>query len=318
MPNLRMSFHALSRFAKWLFIGAVFGFIALYLLNHADRVREIIHRTDPRWIMPLISVMFFVSLLRAFLWAYLIRSLGCSLGYCRLTAIWMYSLGGKYIPGSVWMVIGRAHRLQAEGSPIKINSYSIVLEQIVTLAAGLMLVLITPEITATLHIPPWLVLGMLPLSAVLLFPNLLGEIIRKIGIRKIDLRIVPQPSICVMMVYFTGTTIAFIISGLGVILMLRVSGASTEGFTLLNVSGFNAAGFVVGYITFLAPSGIGVREGVLVLLLNRYISVHYALIVAFSLRFWSLIADGAAILAGNIYISHFGNNRHLEKTDRSQ
>ncbi len=56
--------------------------------------------------------------------------------------------------------------------------------------------------------------------------------------------------------------------------------------------------WVVGYISVFAPTGIGVREGVLVLLLAPYIPVSTAMAVALGYRVWLTMRDALAAVLG--------------------
>ena len=67
-----------------------------------------------------------------------------------------------------------------------------------------------------------------------------------------------------------------------------------------------AFAWIVGFLSFLTPSGLGIREGVLGLLLTNYISVPQATLVALLCRVWMLSAE--VILASVAFIL----NRHTK------
>ena len=58
-----------------------------------------------------------------------------------------------------------------------------------------------------------------------------------------------------------------------------------------------AAAYVIGYLSMLTPSGLGVREGVMILLLAPLFPAPVPTIIALAARLWMVIAEvvGAAI-----------------------
>lgn len=286
---------------QWFISAIILLFIGYHLWKHSDQVKQTLVHIDPRWLMPLIFLLLFAMLIRAFLWARLIRKMGCKLSVAHLIAIWVYSLGGKYIPGSIWMIAGRTFQLNQSGVSVKTALYSSGLEQIITLAAGVMIVLATPEISDILQLPSWTGFLLLPLPFLVLFPNYLGEIIYKLGVRRLDLRVSDPPSFRLMLEYVLGNLIAYVISGVSVILLFKLFDTKASGIGIHNAAGFNAASFVGGYLMVLTPGGIGIRESIFAFLLSRYIEMPTAILIAFSVRIWGIVADITAFFLARLY-----------------
>ena len=57
-----------------------------------------------------------------------------------------------------------------------------------------------------------------------------------------------------------------------------------------------AFAWIIGFLSFLTPGGLGIREGLLGLLLANYILIQQATLAALLCRVWGLSAEG--ILAG--------------------
>jgi len=57
-----------------------------------------------------------------------------------------------------------------------------------------------------------------------------------------------------------------------------------------------AFAWIVGFLSFLTPGGLGIREGLLSLLLSRYMPTPQATLVALLCRVWMLSAE--IVLAG--------------------
>lgn len=74
-----------------------------------------------------------------------------------------------------------------------------------------------------------------------------------------------------------------------------------------------AFAWIVGFLSFLTPSGLGIREGLLGLLLASYIPVPQATLIALLCRVWTLAAE--ILLAGVAFIL---NRRHRSIRFESQ
>jgi len=301
---------------KWSVFGAIIIFIILFFFEHTSQVKEILLRVKIGWFFPLIVLILLSSLSKAASWARLLQAMGCDLSLTHLVAIWCYSLGGKYVPGSIWMMAGRVYQLKNAGVSMKIATYSAGIEQIVTLSAGILIVLVTPDIYQHLNLPPWIGLPFVPFTLIILFPNVLGDIVWKFGVRRIDFRLSSTPSFKIMLQYFLFNLFSYIIVGIAVLVMFRVFDVETSEISIINTPGINAAGFVVGYLSLLTPGGIGVREGVFAFLLSKYTYLTAAVLIAFSLRIWSVVADGIGILSAHLYFYLQHRKDLLEKYRR--
>lgn len=299
--NRLKKYRAIHKIIQWTILGAILAFFILFFIEHKYEVLEVLHRTQLKWLFPLITLFILSYIVKAVSWARVIQSMGCNLRLSQLLAIWHYSLVGKFIPGSIWMMVGRIYQLRKKGVSVKVATYSVSLEQIVTTVSGLIIVLITPEIYQILNLPLWIGLPFIPFTLIIFFPNLLGEVVWKSGIRRIDLRISQAPSFKTILELLLGNLCAFIIVGIAVLLLLKLFNVEASGINVYNASGINAASFVMGYLFLLTPSGIGIREGVFALLLSQYIPGAPAVIIAFSFRIWSIVVDGIGIIISYLY-----------------
>lgn len=292
----------IRRAVSWLVYAAIAFFLIIYFYNHASEIVQILKSIRLEWLTPLILLVILRSLFQAFLWAILIRVMACHLHISYLLAVWHQSLAGKYIPGSIWMVAGRIYALQHAGVSTKMAGYSTGIEQIVSIGSAIFVVLLTPEVFELSKIPISVGLLFIPIIIVIiLFPHLLGEIVWKIGIRRVDLRIPSGLSFKVMALYFAGHAASWVISGICVLAMLRLFGSEPLGINMLNAPGIAAASFAIGYLCLLTPGGIGVREGVFTFLLSQYIPLSVAILIAMSGRLWGLMADGIGVFGAFLY-----------------
>jgi glycosyltransferase 2 family protein len=70
---------------------------------------------------------------------------------------------------------------------------------------------------------------------------------------------------------------------------------------LLPLTGVNALSFLVGYLVFLAPAGLGAREGAMALLLRPFAPPAVAAVVAILSRLWTVAGE---LLGATTILAH--------------
>lgn len=199
-------------------------------------------------------------LLVSLTWHWLLRQIGISVS--RLDALHAWFTGNlyKYIPGQIWMAVGRTVKGAQSGIPARATLGTTIIEQgFSLLAAGLFLGIASG----------WL--GMIVicgiLSGLLLYPRGVNRVIaatnRAFGR---SLPLVPLNSSQLLILY----GISLLNIALGILIMVGIM----WGLGVFHVADIPAyvvaftSSFLSGYLFFGAPAGLGVREGALVLLLQ--------------------------------------------------
>lgn len=178
------------------------------------------------------------------------------------------SLPGKYLPGGVWMVATRLGSLQAQGVPASTAVAAVAAEQVAALLSALLLVLgggfaldavrwqeawWRPNLDAA---RPWLLaVALLPLAALLLpvARRFLAHWRQRVATELVlDARTIAAACLltCVAQLPF-----ALAYAGL----MLGTFAAPAAALLAMAVAAM--AGTVAGFLVFVAPGGLGVREG---------------------------------------------------------
>jgi glycosyltransferase 2 family protein len=86
------------------------------------------------------------------------------------------------------------------------------------------------------------------------------------------------------------SAIGWIIYGAAFALFIHsVVGVELE--SVLPLAGVNALSFLVGYLVFLPPAGLGAREGVMAVLLRPFAPVAIAAVLAVLARLWTVAAE---------------------------
>lgn len=199
--------------------------------------------------------------------------------------IWSLSSLGKYIPGKVWAIASMAVMAEKEGISGAAATGSAIIMQLLSLATGAVIAIALVGTTMLINFPG----GSASAIGVAIFA-LLGAIslaspsvTRRIGIlvRRPDAVQPVDPNalagaIFANLLAWAGYGLAFLLLVLGTMPSVHLSWATATGaFT---------ASYVGGYIMLFAPAGLGVREGLMILLLKDSIGIGPATALAAASR----------------------------------
>ena len=245
-------------------------------------------------------------------WRVLILDLGARLTMAQSASVFFVGQLGKYIPGSVWSVaiqadlggrLGLARRTLGVAGLLNIGLAALT-GTLVGIPAVPLLLRRAPDGAVS---PWWLVLAA-GLAVVLLWPRLLNALITR------GLRVLRRPpldrelsarALALTVAWFVAAWVAM---GAAVHLLASTlaPAASAQTLLLISVCGFCLAA-AIGMFSVLVPAGVGVRDGLLVLMLMTVMPVGAATAVVVVHRFLSIVVD--LILAGGSYL--WARSQHL-------
>lgn len=236
-------------------------------------------------------------------WRVLLADLGSRLHIAEASGVFFVGQLGKYLPGSVWSVVVQTEMAARLGVPRRRTAVCgllcIGLSALTGLIAGLpaLPVLLTRgEVTVPWWGVPLIIAALLPL----LWPPLLNH-----GIRW-ALRLLRRPplehdlgpaAVARSSGWFTSS---WLVGGLLVWVLARAlapDDVDASRLLLVAVSGYLlAAG--IGMFSIVVPAGVGVRDGVMVLLLATQLSLSAAAAVVVVARFLTVLGDVVWAAAG--------------------
>lgn len=235
------------------------------------------------------------------IWRTILRSLGGHLSYRRAVQVWFLSNIIRYIPGNIWQFLGMAELAAELGVARLLTLTSIALHQVISTASGLAvaaaLLAATGQGVAFDRLRPLLWLA--PLGLLLLQPALIERLLNWILAR------FGRPPIRVTLTWpqvwlLAGAYAVFwLMQGLGFAALVRgLTGGDAPDALYLVASWVGA--YLIGFLSLLTPSGLGVREGALVLLLSPLLPGGVAAVIAIVARLWMVavefVAAGVALV----------------------
>lgn len=230
-------------------------------------------------------------------WQAALRELGCKVRLRSASKIYLVGQLGKYLPGSVWALIAQMELARKAGVPraqgVGASIVAIGVNVVTGLAIGLAVV---PSALPGAAWETITLLTMLALGACALSPPILTRLVNVLlGIAKRPAmkRDVSWRGVVTM----TGWSVSSWICYGGSLFVLALAVGAPFGQSLpLCVAGM-ALAMTLGFLVVLAPSGIGVREGVMVAALAPVLDQPEALAVALVARLLFTIADLIAATA---------------------
>jgi glycosyltransferase 2 family protein len=239
-------------------------------------------------------------------WRLVMRSFGDPLTRSNSAAIWFASILGRYVPGNVAMVVGRVGLCRREGIPARTTLASMVYENALILIGALL-------VTAA-SVPFWppfeyenyalLLVGLAPAGLVLLHPAIFRKtsdaILRRAG-REPLAATLPFGRVVALLLYYVG---GWVLLGLA-FASLAASVAPVEFAEVALLIGGYAFAWEIGFLSFVTPSGLGVKEGVLFLILVLVFPAPVAAAITVLSRLWQTLAE--ILAAGTVWA--FGSLR---------
>ncbi len=286
---------ALARRALMVgFVALALGFVLLTVVRNWDQVQA--HQWSVDWTQLVLSTVGLVFVL-GFAVAVWRRVLGCfesgQGGWSTLARIWFLSSLGRYTPGKIWQFVAAATLARRAGlAPIVILTSLVVYMGFGLLSAGVVSAAALPFPMPGLLLPGWTPLVAAAAVAVgLCHPAVIKRALRLVP-RWLHREVLTwNGSWADGIVIVSASLVYWSLYGVVFYLFLdAVVGVPIEALPAL--VGINALSFLVGYLFFIAPAGLGARELIItVLLANLVGGAGIAGAVAVLSRLWVIAAE---------------------------
>jgi len=227
-------------------------------------------------------------------WNIIVRYLGGTLALRKGLKIYFLSNLGWYLPGKVWYAVGRAYLGQQEGVSVGVISTSVLMEMALSLtSSALMATLALPLVSPLLGAKSlYLGVAVLVLGLAVLHPALMKPALTLLE------RLLPGPKrtmnpplrYLVMMGLLVGYLFIWGFVGAAFFILLNAIYPLSLAW-LPTVAAIYAVSWMAGFLAPFAPSGLGVREGAMILLLGRYLPVPAVTAAAILFRLWLILAE---------------------------
>lgn len=291
---------AVWRWIRWIGGALIVAFLLRHLWRNWTEVRssDITWAFQPGWILASMALVLSTYAMLIESWRRVLASFGPQLGWWESARVWVISSMGKYIPGKIWAVAGMALLAQRRGVPPWAATASAILLQVASIGSGALIVGATgiavlearrPGSTAGLAVV--IALSIAGLAAVL-WPPFSRRLIRLVAPRGSE---PTAPTAAALLFGIGANGLAW--GSYGVALWLLARGVLPQvHLGLAEAVGAFAASYIAGLLVLLAPGGVGVRESVMVFMLQDRVGLANALALAAVSRIGMTAADILAVL----------------------
>ncbi len=262
--------------------------------------------------IPMLAGSFFLCLVhfcsRAVLWHLVTVRLGAAVPIRTALGSYLLSLLGKYVPGKVFLYAARVYFYRKSGIRPALTTACFAIEMTASMAAAaflfsLYLLVKVPPFPVALPIE---VLRAIVVSCWVVFLLSVPAVLRGKGTRLLPSKLRALSSlngksleIGFLVLILAYAAFNWILLGGGFLLLMQamVSTHPNDPFLLLVSFPVSA---VLGVLAIFAPAGLGVREGVLLMLIKYTIAPGVAAVVVIVSRLWLTTAE--LLLAGIAYL----------------
>ena len=291
---MRKMLQARKRVMKWilqaLLIAVIFYFLARNLYVNWNKIVEYDWNINYYFLASSLVLSIVGAFLIALGWDLILRVVGGRLGYKRALKIFFITDLAKYVPGKVWTMVGKVYLCTKEGIPIAKTSASVVIQPLIQVISGVLMFLVSlPFWTKTNDFinKLYLFFPLIPIGLVLLHPaimtKLLNFVLTRLKQKPIELNTKYKDILLILLLWCGLWTLSGI----------------TYYFLIISVQSFPVSWLpvtigifsIAGVSQFLTPSGIGVLEGVLTVLLSLYLPVPIAILIALLARVWKTVTE---------------------------
>lgn len=233
-------------------------------------------------------------------WFIILQGLGAQeLGKHRVQLAYVYAKSwlARYIPGTAPWILGKIYFASKHGiSKSKLAVSSLLeagLQVVVILSLGLLILASDNRFDVmNTHIRITMI-ALLSVCVLLLVPPVFNRILR-LAFRTLRRRtFAPEhsvtPSVVVKGVAMYG--IGAVLYGLFLFFIAQAVYSSLSYDNLIFIIGTSSLAGALGIVSIFAPSGIGVRDGVQLLLLSVIMPPEFALIITVLTRLWDIVLD---------------------------
>ncbi len=283
------------RAAQWLFAALVVGFAGVAIWKRWDTIGSRVGTLHIEW-TPLLEASLLVFAAYAVLietWRRVLGAWDTRLPWWTAARIWFAASLGKYIPGNLWSLAALGVMARETGASSVAAAGSSVIVNVFNLVSGLVLVLVFASHLVP-HAAVFAGVAAAAVTGVLAAPRWLPNLVRLAC--RLTKRDIPLPVIPASTVWWSlaGTAFAWCAYGIAFRLfaIALLGSNAVHGPIVLYIAAYTAA-YIVGFVTLIAPAGLGVREAGIweALPLLGLTTYGDAVIVAVVSRLWLTVLE---------------------------
>ncbi len=276
-----------------IILGIIFYFLAKYFYTNWHKVPFNELRFN-YWYLALSYLIWFAGFpLNAYIWKRNIEIIGEKISFLQGLRITAIAALPRYIPGRIWGIAGQVYLTKKEGAiPGSKSGVGVILGTAVNTLSGILLFVLIFPLTQhnTLSKTYYLIFLSIPIFLIILYPPLFVKIVN-LGLKilkKNKITVIPKYSQVIYLLFLY--TLLWISQCLGIYFLINSFYPLHLSF-ILPLCAIYPAAWVIGFLSFISPGGIGVREGILSYLFNFYMPTSIGIVASVLIRLWGTIGE---------------------------
>lgn len=286
-----------------------FLFIALLISHSWKEIQHIFIETNPGLFALSILCAFTGNLILSILFRNSLKKYGCEITARMTNKLFFYGQIGKYVPGKIWSIVLQRSFIEKAGATTAIlfsNIDLLTISIIINATIALCLILCNINLVFPLLIYATGVIASIIVSRSRLISQLAIAILMKFKQLKKDIPLHKNTlnnmfiTVCYSAIWFSYLTAWFLVLSALFGLSIRESSVYIA---------FLGLSWIVGILAFFVPAGIGIREGVFILLARCAgidAPIESLASIAVITRFWLILQE--VVGAGIIFLWNLNKN----------
>ncbi len=281
MDNSRRAGINWLRLAGWGLTLVAFGFIGRWMFTQDRSVWSMALHLQPGWLALALGLFLLWYYLRAMAWDRISRLHGFGDERHVNLRMWSQSELMRYVPGNIWSVAARFRGATVGGVSRGGSAQALALEALLQLAGAAV-------VASWFWLGGWWKVAALALFAFLPFalPWLMPRLWRLLRRTSILPTVAPLQLNTLIGLY----ALIWLVFGLANAAIYYAFG-SLPAVSLTGLIGLNVAAWLIGFVSFITPMGLGVREVVIVKLFADVLASGPASVVAVVSRIWLILSE---------------------------
>ncbi|MDY4079139.1 MAG: lysylphosphatidylglycerol synthase transmembrane domain-containing protein [Clostridium sp.] len=283
-------------------IGVILSLLILWFMGNQfvknwEDIKPYLSNMKIGWFIISIIMYAIVFLLTGYNWSYLLWKMDSKLGKMDYLDIHMTSALARYIPGGIWNIVGKAYMCTSKGVEKRATTISMILEYVFQIiSSSLFLLFFIPILFSNNNNSFWIVAlaGLLIILTVIFIPNIIKVGIKVIG--KVFKDDTSEISLEKKYVYnILGRYVGvWILTGIGLIILV-IAFSKVEILQGIYLILSYPISWVIGFLSP-SPNGMGIREGVLGVLLGNSYNYQLILLITLTSRIWTILGEIVAFV----------------------
>jgi len=282
----------LRKIVAGVLVPAAFFFLGREIFRNLEQLRSFRWEIRPGLLALSVVALALVLVWGVVVWRVLLTRVGVEVPFRALARAWFLANLSRYIPGVVWQFVSLAQLGPSAGlAPATIVTSLLVQMGFLLHSAALVGVYLLPlplagKLAPVLPVLRWI----MPLSLALVHPAVIRAALRLAG------RVTRRPVLEWRTGWLGGVGLLALAAGSWVAYgaafhLFLLSFVELPPSALPAVIAINAIAWIVGYVVFFAPGGLGFKEAALALLLAGFVPGAVAASLALAARLWTVAGE---------------------------